>query len=419
VSDLKPPSSDAHASPGDIALSRPTKIRVKLVGAVGGLMLIAAIASASWLVGPLDWNNSDSLFYEAQRLELLGRTAEEARHEVFSGEKAQAVALIENQADPPHVLHPEWVEYSAQFYRRRWSVPLLGAWLDPVFGERSLQVTSVLGYLALGPSLFALLTRRFTVRTGFLVSSFCLVLPPVQKWSTIVGVDSWGLVFEVLAFVGLVCVIDRGLRWLPLWIAALVALSFTRDAGIALLLGVAWIAWRGRRSSDETARNVVLLTTGLAAVLPPLVIFRASVRDQLSYVINNYFIPNDRSWGFIIEGYPDQLRSTTRWNLSYPLDFPLPIAIPIYAAMITLVALVAVFLLRAPRDPYFDLHRGAVVGYGVFLALAANPQGYRLELVALPTLAIALAFCTDCARRWWNEARATDRALLNEIRGWS
>jgi hypothetical protein len=372
-------------------------------------MLIAAIASASWLTGPLEWNNSDSLFYEAQRLELLGRTAEEARGEVFSGEMAQAVALIEDQADPPHVLDSEWVEYSAQFYRRRWSVPLIGAWLDPVLGERSLQVASFLGYLALGPSLFALLIRRFSVLTAFLVSAFCLVLPPVQKWSTIMGVDSWGLVFEVLAFVGLVCVIDRGLRWLLLWIAALVALSLTRDAGIALLLGVAWIAWRGRRSADSTVRNVLLLVTGLAAVLPPLLIFRASARDQLAYVINNYFVPTDRSWGFIVDGYPGQLLATTERNLSYPLDFPLPVALPLYVGMVALISVVAFFLLRSPRDPYFDLHRGAVVGYGVFLALAANPQGYRLELVALPTLAVALAFCSGAVRGWWGSARRHGR----------
>jgi hypothetical protein len=370
------------------------------------LMAVSTLASAGWLVGDVHWNNSDSLFYEAQRLEVLGRSAGGAREEVFSSEKARAVALIENQADPPHVLDHAWVEYSAQFYRRRWTVPVIGASIDPIVGERSLQVASFLGYLALGPALFALLRRRFTVRLSFLVAAFCLLLPPVQKWSTIMGVDSWGLAFEILAFLGFVCVIDRGLRWLPLWVAALIALAFTRDAGIALLLGVAWITWRGR-ASGATRRNLALLASGIAAVAPPLLIFRTPVRDQLAYVINNYFIPTDRTWGFVIEGYPRQFWSTLEWNLGYPLDFPLPLAVPIYAGMIALVVLTLWFLIRSPRDPYFDVHRGAVVGYAIFLALAANPQGYRLELIAVPTLAVALSYWADRALGWRRAVRRT------------
>ena len=151
--------------------------------------------------------------------------------------------------------------------------PLIGAWLDPALGEHGLEVASFLGYLALGPSLFLLLVRRYSRRTSFLVAAFCLILPPVYKWSTFMGVDSWGLVFEVLAFVGLLCVAERGLRWLPLWIGAMLALSFTRDAAIALLLGVCWIAWRQRRSKPSRARNAVLFLTGIAAALPAVLLF--------------------------------------------------------------------------------------------------------------------------------------------------
>ena len=380
-------------------MSRARRRGIALAGWSAALLAIATIASASWLAGPLAWNNSDSLFYEAQRLEVRGRSAEDARREVFSSDKALAVALIENQADPPHVLDHGWVEYSAQFYRRRWTVPLLGAALDPAVGDRSLQIASFLGYLALGPALFLLLLRRFRARLAFAVAAFCLLLPPVQKWSTIMGVDSWGLAFEVLAFLGFAYVIDRGVRWLPLWIAALVALAFTRDAGIALVLGVAWVTWRGRGSAD-VRRNLSLLASGVAAVVPPLLLFKTSVRDQLAYQINNYFVPTDTSWGFVIEGYPGQVLSTLERNLRYPLDFPLPVALPIYAGMIVLVALTVLFLVRAPRDPYFDVHRGAVVGYVIFLAAAANPQGYRLELIAVPTLAVTISYWAARALEW-------------------
>ena len=381
------------------------RVRVASLAAVVGLVLCATVAAGSWLMGPVEWNDSDSLFYEAQRLELLGRTAHEARFEVFSSDKAQSVAVNEDDADPPHVLNPTWVEYSAQFYRRRWTVPLIGAWLDPALGEHSLEVASFLGYLALGPSLFLLLVRRYSRRTSFLVAAFCLILPPVYKWSTFMGVDSWGLVFEVLAFVGLLCVAERGLRWLPLWIGAMLALSFTRDAAIALLLGVCWIAWRQRRSRPSRARNALLFLTGIAAALPAVLLFRASLRDQLAYVIGNYYVPTDPSWSYVLRGYPGQIRATMVRDLGYPLDFPLVAAVPIYVGMAALVALVVVFLLRAPHVPYFDVHRGAVIGYAVFLAFAANPQGYRLELVALPTLAVALAWGADVGPNWLRTRR--------------
>ena len=91
------------------------RVRVASLAAVVGLVLCATVAAGSWLMGPVEWNDSDSLFYEAQRLELLGRTAHEARFEVFSSDKAQSVAVNEDDADPPHVLNPTWVEYSAQF----------------------------------------------------------------------------------------------------------------------------------------------------------------------------------------------------------------------------------------------------------------------------------------------------------------
>ena len=106
---------------------------------VVGLVALAALAGGAWAVAPVEWKDSDSLFYEAQRLELLGRSSDEAVAEVFGGDKARAVAVIENDANPPHVLDPSWVEYSTQFYRRRWSVPAMGAAIDPIFGDRAFR----------------------------------------------------------------------------------------------------------------------------------------------------------------------------------------------------------------------------------------------------------------------------------------
>jgi hypothetical protein len=359
------------------------------------LVALAALAGGTWLVGPVEWKDSDSLFYEAQRLELLGRSADEAVAEVFDGDKARAVAVIEDDADPPHVLDPPWVEYSTQFYRRRWSVPAMGAAIDPIFGDRSLRVVSFVGYLALGPALFALLRRRYSNVVSVGVAAVCLLLPPVHKWSLFLGVDSWGLVFETLAFLGLVALLAGASRWMWLvWIGAMVALSLTRDATVALLLGALWVTIRQWRNPALRRRNALVLGSGLAASIPAVALFRASVRDQLAYVIDGYYVPDDPSWSFVLRGYPGQFWATLDRNLSYPLDYRLPVAVTLYIGLAVLAALVVVFLLRASSDPYFDVHRGAMIGYVVFLAVAANPQGYRLELIGLPTLAVALAWAT-------------------------
>ena len=108
-------------------------------------------------------------------------------------------------------------------------------------------------------------------------------------------------------------------------------------------------------------------------------------------MIGNYYVPTDPSWSYVLHGYPGQIRATMARDLGYPLDFPLVAAVPIYVGMAALVALVVVFLLESAARSLLRLHRGAVIGYALFLAFAANPQGYRLELVALPTLAVALA----------------------------
>jgi hypothetical protein len=250
------------------------------------------------------------------------------------------------------------------------------------------------------------------------VSAVCLLLPPVHKWSLFLGVDSWGLVFEVVAFAGLVALLAGSARgWWAVWIGSMAALSLTRDATVALVLGAAWVAWRERHRVETRRRNVLVLVTGLAASIPAALLFHASVRDQLAYVINGYYVPDDTSWGYVIRGYPRQLWTTLEQNLRYPLDYPFPVAAVLYLGLIALGALVVIFLWRAGREPYFDVHRGAMIGYVLFLAVAANPQGYRLELIGLPTLAVALAWGAAAAARYpWRETRLA-RPIVSRVPG--
>lgn len=359
-----------------------------LVGAV------VAIAAAPGFV-KLDEPSSDGLFYEVEKLRIEGHDEAEATRMVFGAPIARQTAAIEDEPDEPRVLDPAWVEYSKRFYRRRWLVPALAAAVEPIVGDqpgRALRVASLLGYLLIAPVLFLLLRRRFSTRLSAIVAVACTLAPPVYKWSLGMRVDSWGLLLESLGLLAAVLVKDRGLGWLPLWGAALAALSVTRDATAILLLGVLWLLWVERR--DRTARrtNLALVGSGFAAALPAFVLGGTPVRDNLAYVISGYDIPDESSWSFVAGGYLDQLWRTISTDLGYPADFSLPVTIALYAGLALAAAALVVLMLRPARgDPYFALMKAALPGCVLLLLLANNPQAYRLELVFVPTVAIGLA----------------------------
>ncbi|MDQ3849838.1 MAG: hypothetical protein M3296_04380 [Actinomycetota bacterium] len=349
------------------------------------VVVAAAYAHSAWL-GPLQWS-PDGLFYRAQTLEVLGRSASDARREVFTSAIAAEVASQgENER---RIRDPRWQEYSAKFYRRRWLVPVMGAALDPVLGLRSLQIVSLLGFIAFGPVLFALLRRRFGLELSFVVALACVLLPPVQRWSLLPGVDSWGLTLQTASLLSLVLVVDRGARWLPAWIVSMLALSFTREAVVILVLAAAWLVWRRRRRLDG-----VLLGTAIAAAALPIVLFAApAAQAQLAFVIDDYEVPRDPSWGHILRGYVPQLWKTVKGDIEFPIHYPLaPLA---YLAVVACVVALGYLLLRPPAaDAYFRLHRPVALGCLLVLLLANNFQGYRLEIVLVPSLAVALALVT-------------------------
>jgi hypothetical protein len=386
---------------------RRTPILAVLVGAV------VAVAAIPGFV-KLDEPNSDGLFYEVQRLEIEGHGEAQATRMVFDGAIGRHTAAIEDR--PSHVrrvLDPHWVEYSKRFYNRRWLVPAVAAAVAPIVGEhpgRALRWASLLGYLLIAPVLFLLLQRRFPAGLSAALAVACTLAPPVYKWSLGMRVDSWGLLLESLGFLAAVLVKDQGRRWLLLWVAAIAALSITRDATAILVPAVLWLVivqW-----SDRAARrvNLELLGTGIAAALPAFLLAGTPVRDQLAYVITGYKIPDDSSWGFIATHYMDQFWITLKADLSYPTDFPLPVAALLYAGLaVALAALVVVALHRTRRDPYFALAKGAIPGCILLLLLANNPQAYRLELVFVPVAAIGLALIGRRMMRVAHE-RSTARA---------
>jgi len=250
----------------------------------------------------------------------------------------------------------------------------------------------LLGYLLVGPVLFLLLRRRFSTGLSAGLALACTLAPPVYKWSLGMRVDSWGLTLEALGLLAAVLVKDLGRRWLALWVAAIAALSITRDSAAILLPAVAWLLIVERDDPDARRTNLTLLATGLLAALPAFILGGTPVRDNLAYVISGYEIPDESSWSFVASGYLDQLWRTVSTDLTYPVDFAAPVAVVLYAGLALAAAALVALVARPSRgDPYFSLMKAAIPGCVVLLLLANNPQAYRLELVLVPVAAVGLA----------------------------
>lgn len=76
-----------------------------------------------------------------------------------------------------------------------------------------------------------------------------------------------------------------------------------------------------------------------------------------------------------------------------------PLVTPLLVLMVVGLAATLVWLeLRSPKeDGYFRMMRASVFGGLALLALAANYQSYRLELVWLPAVAVGAALMLDSA----------------------
>ena len=165
----------------------------------------------SRLVGHTTRWHPDSLFYEAQLLEVQGVEARLRSTVSFGAARRRRLRVVHD---------PEWVEYNRDFYRRRWVVPALGAAVEPVFGTDSLQLVSLIGYVLIGPVLFLLLRRRFGALVSAAAALICIGLPSLRFWAAQPLTDSFAVALEALGLLAAVLVLDRGRRWLPLWLAA-------------------------------------------------------------------------------------------------------------------------------------------------------------------------------------------------------
>jgi hypothetical protein len=348
---------------------------------------------------PVVWT-PDALYYQARLLEIRGADHDVAFRRTFEG----PISAELRARDPDHTGDAAWVKYNEPFYERRVAVPLAGAAIEPLAGERSLLDLSLAGYVASILALFGLLLLRFRVAIAAAVAAATVFLPPLSNHSSFPLSDSWGLALEIVALGAALLTLDRGLRWLPLWIGAIALLAFTRDSAWIPVLAAGWLAVRYRARVPVT-----LFATGLAAALPALVLFRTPVRDLLALLVNNSEPSADTSWSFIASHYPGALVDLIRANVGFLRRGEW------YTAFYLVGGVVALLLLvwrRRGGQTAALMTSGAVIG--LFYVLAAPVfSAFRLELVFVPMAACGLALAAElAASRAGERYGALDRLLV-------
>jgi hypothetical protein len=196
-----------------------------------------------------------------------------------------------------------------------------------------------------------------------------------------------GRALEILALLAALLALERGLRWLPLWIAAIALLAFTRDSTWIPILAVGCVAVRYR-----TRLPVTLFVTGLVAALPALIAFKTPVRDLLALLVNNSQPPEHPTWSFIASHYPRAVWQLVRANVGFLRRGEWYTAVYLVGGVVALLALVR---RRRALGMTGTLMTAAAV-LGVLYVLAAPVfSAFRLELVVVPVAAYGLALAAE------------------------
>jgi hypothetical protein len=356
------------------------------------LAVVVALAGIGFVV--LHWDDSyqwkpDSLFYEAQLLRVQGTPKDEALRKVFNGPLAAPRVAVELRDTPPArrtVASPSWVTYSSRFYERRWLVPALGAAVEPVLHDDALRAVSLLGYVLTGLLVYALVGLRFGSWIAAVVSLGVLALGPLRYWSLLPLTDSFGVALEAAALATAVLALRRPKPWLPVFAVTMLALSFTRDATLVVVAGLAWVALR-----ERSTRTLGTLATGIAASLPAPLLFGAPTREIMAYTLNQFRPPAEATWSFIRSRYVDGEKGLVKDDLTYLVHHP-------YVGLFAVGGLVALYAIRND-DLSTKLFRGAVAGAVALLLVAPNYTTLRLELPFIPLAAYGVALGLDAIRR--------------------
>jgi hypothetical protein len=285
-------------------------------------------------------------------------------------------------------------------------VPIVAAALTPLAGEdRALEDASLIGLVLLGPLLFLLLRSAFPVLPSTIAAGFCVLLPPVLSLAPHPGTDYAGLALLAASLVALLR-IERGgdaevarrsdrAAWLAMaaWVVLLLVLAFTRDEVAVALTGAAALAWVRR-----SRRLWLAFGLGIVAYLPPLLLFRVPLRENLAYVLNDYRIPTDTSWSHIVSVYPGKLGEVLHDDLRYPLDTAIP-ALTIAMELLVVAGIAYLFWRHRPLPDLVAVARGTLLGAAATILLSVNYTDFRLEMVFLPAAATGIAALLTVALR--------------------
>lgn len=337
----------------------------------------------------------DGLYYQAQLLQFRGATHEEAFRTAFEGPIAERLRRV----DPEHSGNPAWIAYNERFFERRVAVPLAGAAIEPLAGDRALLYVGVAGYVAAVLAVFTLLMLRFSLPVAGTAALATALLPALTDNAPLPHTDTWGLALLAVALVAAVLTFQRGLRWLPLWVAALALLSFTRDSTWVPILAVAWCAWRWRSRT-----GMWLALSGLAAAIPAAVIFPVPLRELMAFAMSDFTPAPDATWGYIIERYPGRLAELAQGNAGFVRRGEWFTGLYFPAGLVLLFALT-----RGSGDRVDAFMRVAAVAAIPYLLVVPLFSAFRLELVWVPMAAFGLAaglrLCERRVRAMTKESR--------------
>jgi hypothetical protein len=367
---------------------------VRTILAVFSLLLVAAISMASHWGGPISWE-TDALFYQSKSEEISGTDAAVARQQVFGGPLSGYERDIEAEHpdEPARVSNPAWVEYSSTFYARRLLLPALAVAIKPIFGLRSLQILSLLGFVLIPGLLFLLLRRRLSFALSIGVAAAVILWPPLRAWAVFPLTDSSGLALLIAALLCASLTIERGRRWLAPWFACVLALAFTRDiAFIPVIAALGLLTVRRDRPS------LALAGIGLMAALPALFVHGVSESKELAYVFSSHTIPTDTSWGAVLPKYPSNFSDMLGRYGDYAAANPLVV-------LIAFGGIAASFALAPRRDTLTILLWSTVPGYLLLMALGPAFSGFRYELVLVPLIAYGYGYLAERALRRVNETK--------------
>jgi hypothetical protein len=377
-----------------------------------GLIVVAVAALSLKWADEVYWS-PDGLFYQTRVEQIRGKSEADALHDVWNGPLAAAFRAEDSTRPPADqaLADPDWISESYDLYARRWTAPVLAAAIYPIFGIDSLEAVSIVGVLVFAVALFFLLRLRFDAFSSLVGVAAVLAWPALRRAFLPLS-DAWGLAMLTICFLIGIKALDRWSNaWLAAWAAGIFVLSLTRELTPIPVLGAATVAmlyrWR---------EPAILAVTGVLATLPAHVLFHGkSLSWGFAYGYGGNRIPDDSSWGYVIDKYWSAFETGTRQSFEYLFSsnpaglesaWPLwPLTIPLFIGLILIFAASSSTL----GDPYLPFMRGAFAGAVLIVLIAPTFQALRYEFPLLPISAVGVALGLGLIRgRFYRDTKRSD-----------